>query len=227
MAFHHLLMGKSVSLRVLSVVGSLEWSTISKCGCDYWGENNSFNLHSYEYATPNDVAQGGFSLFACGILLLVHVDFTVDSNSAKPVSPSWVWAEMLPMNLLILMCLCQKAHWLLFPWSLGLLVCLFIYLNYAFLSVSAFPISGCSIAPCPPAAPNYSTSNLIANLCPLLIDVGIYQLPANWASLCWSIKVPEYKRAWSKISTGGFGHLLLLSFDLGIKLEDSDFPIDL
>lgn len=32
MAFHHLLMGKSVSLRVLSVVGSLEWSTISKCG---------------------------------------------------------------------------------------------------------------------------------------------------------------------------------------------------
>lgn len=128
MAFHHLLMGKSVSLRVLSVVGSLEWSTISKCGCDYWGENNSFNLHSYEYATPNDVAQGGFSLFACGILLLVHVDFTVDSNSAKPVSPSWVWAEMLPMNLLILMCLCQKAHWLLFPWVwVYLFVCLYIW----------------------------------------------------------------------------------------------------
>lgn len=68
----------------------------------------------------------------------------------------------------------------LFPLSLeSEFTCLFIYFSHGFLPAFSFPISSCSISPCPPATPNYSISNLIANLCPLLIDVGIYQLPAN------------------------------------------------
>lgn len=58
---------------------------------------NSSNFLSYGYASPNDVAQSGFSLSDSDIPLLVHVDFTVDSDSgispyrttAKSVSPGF------------------------------------------------------------------------------------------------------------------------------------------
>lgn len=58
---------------------------------------NSSNLLSDGYASPNDVAQGGFSLSDSDTPLLVHVDFTVDLDSgispyctaAKPVSPGF------------------------------------------------------------------------------------------------------------------------------------------
>lgn len=105
----------------------------------------------------------------------------------------WLWAEMSFMTLLILMCLSLSISALSsFPgvW-VYLFVCVFILtmlssllFPFPYLLVLSHPV-------CPPAMPNYSTSNLIANLCPLLIDVGICQLPANWASLCWRIKVPE------------------------------------
>lgn len=160
---------------------------------------NSSNFLSYEYASLNDVAQGGFSLSDSDIPLLVHVVFTVDSDygispyctTAKPVSPgfgqrcpSWpYWSSCASVN---------KPTLSSFPgvW-VYLFVCIFILtmpssliFPFPYLLVLSHPV-------CPPAMPNYPISNLIANLCPLLIDVGICQLPANWASLCWSIKVPE------------------------------------
>lgn len=95
MAFNLLLMGKSVFLCVLPIMGRLEWSTTSKCGLISEKIDNSSNLLSYECATPNDVAQGGFSLFDSDFPLLVCVDITVDSNSEiSLVSLSWVWTEV-------------------------------------------------------------------------------------------------------------------------------------
>lgn len=176
MAFNLLLMGKSVFLGAFPIVGGLEWITISKC---LISEGKRVALTSFPVNTCFwCVAQDGLSL------LIVPRPMV---GSCWP--HYWLKLEFLFMALL----LSQSSHprfgqrclwwtyWsscaslsispLIFPWSPSLLV----YLSHAFLPAFSFLISASSISPCPPATPNYSISNLIANFCLLLIDAGIYR----------------------------------------------------